>query len=99
MMMRISLNENQAGIIGRMKEKDRLALKFHKEKEIVNDPFLHYVTVGGPSSRGIVKITLVPHAIYFSSLTKDRLMYTLNMLWKNYRKYLMVVQEHTHFPY
>lgn len=90
--MHIILIENQTAIISKMDEKDRLALQFHIGKEIAGDPFLHY-------GYGLERILLAAHPIYIDTLSKDKLMYTLNMMWKSYRKYLMIVQEHTHFPY
>lgn len=97
---KIQLNENQAQIIRKMDEKERLALEFHLRKEIFSDPFLYFGPVSGShSEKGVDHITLHPHNIYFDSLTKEKLMDTLIMLWKSYNKYLMIVQEHTKFPY
>lgn len=90
--MHIILIENQTAIISKMDEKDRRALQFHIGKEIASDPFLHY-------GYRLERILLAAHPIYIDTLSKDKLMYTLNMMWKSYRKYLMIVQEHTHFPY
>jgi hypothetical protein len=99
--LKVELPEEQVRIIRKMKGHERLALEFHIRKEIVRDPFLFY---GYPSGFDMVKggtatIALVVHNIYYDLLTKERLMYTLAMLWKNYNKYLMIVQEHTHYPY
>jgi hypothetical protein len=98
--MKIILNENQTNITSQMDEKNRMALKFHIDKEIFSDPFFHYgyAAVSG-KDQGIVHITLAVHPIYLDILGKDKLMHTLNMMWKSYRKYLMIVQEYTHFPY
>lgn len=97
---RIQLNENQTQIIRQMNEKEKDALYFDLRKEIFSDPFLRSGQVSGShSEKGVEHITLHPHTIYYESLTKEKLMHTLIMLWKSYNKYLMIVQEHTKFPY
>jgi hypothetical protein len=95
----LRLNENQTNVISKMDEQQKELLRFHIDKEIFNDPFLFYGHAAeSHSGRGVDHIDLNPHVIYLDSLSKERLMRTLVMLWKSHRKYLFIVYEHTRVP-
>ena len=92
----LQLDSKQATLIRQLDEKQKTALKFHIDKEIFYDPFLHYGHASESyMDEGINKITLVRHDIYLKSLTKERLIHTLHMMWKTHRKFRFLVQEHT----
>jgi hypothetical protein len=97
-IMKTPLEENQINITSEMNEKDRIALKFHFDKEIASDPFLFNGHLACNIHGQFYEILLRAHPIYFDSLTKEKLMHTMHMLYKSETKYSMLIQEHTHYP-